>query len=371
MRQRFHGVGMQQRAQPALRGSQPGEDGLDQQRQVLAALAQRRYPQLDHVDAVIQVVAEPALVHQRRQVLVGGRQDAYIHCHFAIGTHRAHRLFLDGAQQLDLHGHRQFGDLVEEQGAAFGRLEQAGLVGVGTGEAAFLVAEELAFHQFGGNRAAVHRHERAVGARAFVVDGARHQLLADAGFAGDVHGGLAAGHLGQGGPQAGHGGGLAQQARGHRAGRPAPGLVPRLATGTGLRPQFQGVLHQPAQHRQVHRFADEIEGTGFQRIHRGFLVAEGGDHGHRGLRVQLGDFLYQFDAGAVAQAHVGQAQRVLVMAQQRARIVQGRRGVAFQTHPAQGEHQQFADVTLVVDDQRLGRGVGGGVAGGGCHYRPR
>ena len=37
---------------------------------------------------------------------------------------RAHRLFLDHAQQLHLHVQRQIGDLVEEQRAAFGGLER-------------------------------------------------------------------------------------------------------------------------------------------------------------------------------------------------------------------------------------------------------
>ena len=51
----------------------------------------------------------------------------------STGTSRAapdrpDRLFLDGAQQLDLQGERQVGDLVEEQGAAFRGLKQPCLV---------------------------------------------------------------------------------------------------------------------------------------------------------------------------------------------------------------------------------------------------
>ena len=66
------------------------------------------------------------------------------------------------------------------------RLEEPSRSSVGAGERALLVAEELAFHQVLGNRAAVHRHERRVAARAVLVDQARRELLAAARLAGDV-----------------------------------------------------------------------------------------------------------------------------------------------------------------------------------------
>ena len=81
--------------------------------------------------------------------------------YFLRSAYGTYRLFLDGAQQLDLHGQGQLGHFVQEQGATAGRLEQAGFVGVGTGKAAFLVAEEFACVQFGGGGAAIDRHEGA------------------------------------------------------------------------------------------------------------------------------------------------------------------------------------------------------------------
>src|SRR3546814_12514706 len=83
----------------------------------------------------------------RSQVLVGGREDAHVHRDLDRGADRADVLFLDRAQQLDLHRQRQLGHFVEEQGADVGGLEQAGLAGVGTGEAALLLPEEFAFPQ--------------------------------------------------------------------------------------------------------------------------------------------------------------------------------------------------------------------------------
>ena len=57
-------------------------------------------------------------------------------------------------------------------------------------KAPFLVAEHLAFQQAGGNGGAIQLDEGALAARAEVVDGARQQFLAGAGFAVDQHRGI-------------------------------------------------------------------------------------------------------------------------------------------------------------------------------------
>ena len=57
----------------------------------------------------------------------------------------------------------------------------------GAGEGALLVAEQLALDQFARDRRHVDGDERPVAALAVVVQRARHQLLAGAGFAGDHH----------------------------------------------------------------------------------------------------------------------------------------------------------------------------------------
>src|SRR5690606_5849182 len=74
----------------------------------------------------------------------------------------------------------------------FGALHQALLVRDGTREAPALVPEELAFHELGGNRTAVHGDERPFAPRAAFVNQPGHQLLAGARLAIDVYGRLAA-----------------------------------------------------------------------------------------------------------------------------------------------------------------------------------
>ena len=90
------------------------------------------------------------------------------------------RPLLQHAQQLHLHRRLHLADLVEEQRAAVGELEDAACGVVGAGERALLVAEQLALEQRLGDRRAVDRDERERRARAELVDRLRDQLLAGA-----------------------------------------------------------------------------------------------------------------------------------------------------------------------------------------------
>ena len=91
------------------------------------------------------------------------------------------------AQQLHLRVHRQLADLVEEQRAAV-RLDELADVLVGrAGEGALLVAEQDRFDQVLRQRAAIDGDERLAAPIGGALDGARHQLLADARLAFDQH----------------------------------------------------------------------------------------------------------------------------------------------------------------------------------------
>ena len=122
-----------------------------------------------------------------------GRQHAHIDRLGARRADRAHRAVLQHAQQLDLQRQRHVADLVEEQRAAVGRLEQADVRAGRAGEGALDVAEQLGLEQLLGNRAAVDGDERRLGARAGAVDGARQHFLAGAALAADQHAGVGGG----------------------------------------------------------------------------------------------------------------------------------------------------------------------------------
>ena len=153
----------------------------------------RRHPHLDHVDPVDRGPrgSGPPATSSPRSRWVADRMRTSTGCSRWSPTGRTVFSWIRRSS-FTCMTKRQVRDLVEEQRAALGGLHQAQLVGDGAGEAAAAVAEELALHELGRNRAAVDRHERRVLARPGFVDEPRDELLAGAGLAGDVHGRLAA-----------------------------------------------------------------------------------------------------------------------------------------------------------------------------------
>ena len=78
----------------------------------------------------------------------------------------------------------ELADLIEKDGTAFGHLELALFLSDGSGEGALLVSEQLTFEECLSEGGAVDGDEGFGGARAEAVQGARHEFLAGAGFAG-------------------------------------------------------------------------------------------------------------------------------------------------------------------------------------------
>ena len=169
------------------------EEGLDEHRDVVEPLAQRRHAQAHHREAEEEIGAEAPFVDLARQVAVGGGDDAHVDGARRRGAERRDLAALDDAEQLGLQRQRQLADLVEEDGAAVGHLQQALALGVGAGEGALGVAEELRLHELAEERAAVDDDEGAVLARRLVVDALGDLLLAGAGLAFDEHRAVALG----------------------------------------------------------------------------------------------------------------------------------------------------------------------------------
>ena len=159
-----------------------------EQRDVVAALAQRRQHDRDDVHPVVEIGAESTLAHLRSEVAVRGGDQAHVDFHRPRRPERHDLALLHRAQELDLQGTRDVGDLVEKEGTAVGGVEDAVIVGNRAGEGAAAMAEELAVEQRLGDGAAVDRHERLLGARAAGVDRPRDELLPGAALAGDEDG---------------------------------------------------------------------------------------------------------------------------------------------------------------------------------------
>ena len=170
-----------------MRSAKRLHEMLDQQRDVLAPFAQRRHLDRDDVEPVEQVLEELAVGDQLPQIAIGRGDHAHVDLLRALGAERLELAILQHAQQLRLHRQRDGADLVEEDRAAVGEREAALLGERGAGERAADVAEQLRFEQRLGNRRAVDLDHRHAALRAAGVDGARDQLLAGAGLAGEQH----------------------------------------------------------------------------------------------------------------------------------------------------------------------------------------
>ena len=149
----------------AAAGRRAVEEVLGQRRNIAGALAQGRDAEGHHVQTVVEIHAEGAALHLRREVAIGGGHQADIELPGARAPHAFKLALLQDAQELGLQLRRQLADLIEKDGAAFGHLELALLLRHGAGEGSLLVPEQLAFQQCLGEGGAVDGDEGFGGAR--------------------------------------------------------------------------------------------------------------------------------------------------------------------------------------------------------------
>src|SRR5262249_54685111 len=153
----------------------PSEEG-----NLFRSLAQGRHDDLDHVQPIVEVVAEASGRHGLLQVLVGGGQDPHVDLDGGAPSHAGELAILEDMQELALEGRMQIADLVEEDRAVVGRLELAELELMGAREGAALVTEEFAFQELAWHGGAIDLHEGTGLANAELVNGSSGQILAGA-----------------------------------------------------------------------------------------------------------------------------------------------------------------------------------------------
>ena len=172
-----------------------GAEIADQQRYVLNPLPQRRELYRNHAQAVVEVLAELPFADPALEVRVGRRHHPEVDLLRRGAAYLLDDPFLQDAQQLGLQLQREVPHLVQEDGPAVGQLELPLLVADGAGEGPLHVPEQLAFQEVPRDGGTVDGDKGSGAARTPRVDGARHQFLAGAGFAGDEDGRLGVGHL--------------------------------------------------------------------------------------------------------------------------------------------------------------------------------
>ena len=161
----------------------------DQQRDVAAPRAQRRHLDLDHRQPVVEILAQRARRSSpgRTGRLVAATMRARWRQRL-VAADALERPVLQHAQELGLQRRIEVADLVEEQRAAAPAASKRPLRrAVAPVKAPRSWPNSSLSISVGGSAARLTGDERLARARRVVVDGARDQLLAGAGLAGDEH----------------------------------------------------------------------------------------------------------------------------------------------------------------------------------------
>jgi hypothetical protein len=145
-------------------------------------------PQANHVEAVVEVLAEESQLHARLEVLVRGGDHAHVRGERRVPTDAVVVAVREHAQEPRLQVGRHVADLVEEERPALGLLEAPAAHRLRAGEGPSFMAEELALQEVFRDRGGVDRDERLGRSRAVAVQRPRDELLAGARFPRDEDG---------------------------------------------------------------------------------------------------------------------------------------------------------------------------------------
>jgi hypothetical protein len=344
---------VQGRARAAGLGREAVEEVVDEGGDVAAPVSQRRHPDLDDVEPIVEVLAEAAGLHLRLQVAVGGGDDAGQNSDVGLAAHAPDLPLLEGPEQLHLDRRRQVADLVEEQRPRARHLEEARLGLAGTREAPLLVAEELALEEPLWNGAAVDGHEGLVAAVPAGVDGPGHDLLAGAALPGDQHRGARLRHLLDE---------LSNLADGRRVAQHLPlggahaSPVAEHPVLGEQGPVLQRLLHHQPELVHLEGLQDVVVGAELHRLDRVLGGGEGCHHDHLGGWPRFLHGAQQVDARLPPQPEIGEdhVDRRLGCAGQGAGHVGGGRDVV--PLLAEQDLEELPHRGLVVDDEDRGHG---------------
>ena len=113
------------------------------------ARSQRRQLDPDHVEPVVEILAELSARNAILKILVRSRDHPDIDANRCLAADPIKLPFSQHAQQPRLQGSRHVADLIEEQRAAIRLLEPAATLRVRTRESPLLVPEQLRLEQVG------------------------------------------------------------------------------------------------------------------------------------------------------------------------------------------------------------------------------
>ena len=367
-------VGRQAGRRPAHPAADAREDVPRQDEDVLGPFPERRDPERERRDPVVEVVAELLLADHRLEVEVRARDEPDVDVPVADVAEPAERLLLEGLQELRLDRRVHVADLVEEDDPAVPHLEEAGLRVHRAREGASLVAEELRLEELAREPRAVEVDESLFAPGAVRVDPPREDPLPRSGLAEDEDGAVPLEHEARPLVEPPHLRARPDE-RVEEAGlRPRDDLLP-LAQALLL----QEPLDEDEERLRLDRLRQELLGAVLDGADGEVDRAVRRQDDERRLLGELLDLRQDVERGAVREAVVGDDDVVRRRAEALHRLLAGVRLVDVEAvGPEEGGHPvPYGGVVLDEEDLRLRhgrlppRGAAGAGPGGGRRRAPR
>ena len=182
------------------------QEALRQRNNIFPALPQGWQADVNGINTVIKVFAEPSVPHKSLQVHICSANQADINGNWLRAAHTGNRPVLDSTEQLGLQMQRNISDLVQEQSTALRKLKLACMVCMGIGESPFYMTEQLTFKKRFCDSSGVYCHHRLTTPEAASMNLPRKDILAGSVFSGDKDGCVGRSNFADGSLNGGHGG---------------------------------------------------------------------------------------------------------------------------------------------------------------------
>lgn len=143
---------------------------------------------MKNLQAIEEVLPKTRLLHERKKVLVGGRNQADIDALPLRTAERLHFMILEDAKKFGSHGKQHLTDLIEKEGPAVGFAKPTCMIRESACKRALRMSQQLALKQFGWNGRAIDGDEGTVRPCPMSIEGAGYQFLSCPGFTGDQDG---------------------------------------------------------------------------------------------------------------------------------------------------------------------------------------
>ena len=130
---------------------------------VLAAFTQGGQAQANHIEAMVQIFAEHAVLDALLQVLMGRSNHAQVGLDRIVAAHAVKMTVAQYAQQAGLQVRRHVANFIKKQRSALGLFKAAPAHGLRASKCTAFVAEQLALQQIFGDGCSVDGNKRPVG----------------------------------------------------------------------------------------------------------------------------------------------------------------------------------------------------------------